>query len=763
MSNYRVIGKPKPIQDAALKVCGRKTYVGDMSLPGMLFGRLVLSPRPHARIASIDVSAARALPGVRAVATWADDPGRPYNSAKRMIDAQVIENERVLDRTVRFAGDKVCAIAADTDEIAAAACKLVKVEYEDLPAVLTIDDALSGAGAPIHPGGNALRALEAGDKDIDAVLAACPHVFEGTYTTPPIHQGPIETHCCIADWGADGKLTVIAPSQNTFAYRVILSDLFGLPQSKVRVVSPAIGGGFGGKLECTIEPVCALLSRMAGRPVKMVLDRRDDVVSTRCRHGSRTRVRLGYDDAGNILAIDCEAVTNTGAYAGSVYNVAGALMENPFMLYVSPHVHVRVTPVYTNTLPAGAMRGYGGPEIYFAFQRAAAEVARALGMDFADLERKNLLSRDHLPPTGHGPAGNPRPGDCLERCLELIGYDGARAEQEASAREGGRYAVGVGLAVGSHGNNCFGVHRDNSSPMIKMDEDGSCVLYTGSHEMGNDSVGMQMEVISELCGVPMDRIVAVAADTETVLWHIGDYASRGVFVTVAAVRLAAQKMADELRREAAGLLEVPAARVQLGAGEAWDGADPSKRATLREVMTYCQAVSHRELVVHVTYEAPRGAISYGAHAAVVRVDRQTGRVEVLRYAAVHDVGFVLNPLMIEGQLEGGIAMGLGYALSEQLSVDEKGRQRERSLKACGLPRADEMPRELLCDFVTGDGGEPDGPFGAKALGESPVVPVAPAVVNAVVNALGGVQINDLPARPERVLAAIRADEEEESL
>lgn len=752
-----VIGEPRPIRDAASKVCGRKAYVADMSLPGMLWGKLLLADRPHARVVEVDASAARAMPGVRAVVTWEDCPNVRYNSAKRMIDAQVPMTERVLAREVRHVGDRVAAVAADTEEIAAAAVKAIKVVYEDLPAVLTIDEALAEGAPAVHGETNVVGVLQEGDADIAEHLAACPHVVEGSFSTPPIHQGAIEPHCAIADWDAEGKLSIWAPCQNAFAFRVILAEIYGLPMNRIRVVAPAIGGGFGGKLEMTIEPVAALLSREAGRPVKMVLTRAEAIVATRVRHGSQTRVRMGFDDKGTMLALDVDCETNTGAYAGSAFNVAGALMENPFMLYKTPHVHVRVRPVYTNTIPAGAMRGYGGPEVYFATERMVDRAAREIGMDPAEMRAKNVIGPDATDDEGNS-RGNPRPADCLARALELIGYDRARAEAARRSAADERYAWGVGLSVGSHGNNCYGVHRDSSSPMIKMNEDGSCVLYTGSHEMGNDTLGTQAAIVSEIVGVPVPQVGIVASDTDTVLWHIGDYASRGTFVVCAAVKQAAELMAAEVRREAGSLLGVDAEKVVLADGRAWPEGEPERAATLCEVMTHCQAVSRRELVVHTTYEAPKGVCSYGAHAAVVRVDRQTGEVAVERYAAVHDVGRVLNPLMLAGQLEGGVAMGLGYALAEQVSYKGDGKPKEKSFKQCGMLRSTSMPSELLVDFVCADGGEPEGPWGAKALGECPVVPVAPCIANAVRDAVG-IEPDHLPVSPQRVLEALAQGEE----
>lgn len=756
----KAVGTGKPIQDAWEKVTGRKQYVADQKLPGMLHGKILFSPVAHGRITRIDTSRAEALSGVRAVATYRNTPFVRYNSAKRYIEQTVICNETIFAETVRFVGDRVAAVAADTEEIAEQAVRLIEVEYEALPALTTIREAIAPGAYPIHPGGNVAARLGASAGDPEGEMAKCDYVIDGVYETPAIHHAAIEPHVALADWSPAGKLTVYSPNQNTFAFRIILSDIFGLPYSKIRVAAPAIGGAFGGKLEVTIEPVAAVLSRMAGRPVKIVLTRRETIMATRVRHGSLNYIKTGFMKDGTIRAVTFKLYTNTGAYASSAANVAGALSHKVFMGYRIDHMRIESVPVYTNTAIAGAMRGYGSPQVYFGWERQINKIARYLGMDPAELQRRNMADPDSLNPISRQPLGNPRPKDCLDRAMELIRYRDALREQEESRRNPGRFAIGVGLALGVHGNNCYGTHRDNASPMLRMNEDGSCTLFTGSHEMGTDTVGMQMQIVSDLLGISLDRIDAVSSDTDACLWHIGDYSSRGVFVVGAAAKQSAEKLRRELQIEAGKLLGAEPESIELGGNAAWVRQEPGRRAGLREVMTYCQSVSLRELCVYDTYQAPRGASSYGVHIAKVRVDRETGAVKVLDYTAVHDVGFVINPLMLEGQLQGGIHMGLGYALSEQIMFDAKGVPAPLTLKKYGVLRATQMPERLSVDFIADRGGEPGGPYGAKALGECPVVPAAPAVVNAVCNALD-VEIDAIPVLPERILRALKEKEMEQ--
>ena len=747
---YNVIGKPRPIGDAALKVTGQKVYVGDMDLPGMLYGKVLLSTVAHGEIVSIDTSEAEALPGVKAVATYLNTPQVRYNSAVRFIEHQLPDTERIFDRRVRFIGDRVAAVAAETPETARKAVSLIKVEYQELPVITDVEEAMKPGAYPIHEGGNIVGTSRAEAGNVEEAFSQCDYVFEDRYTTQAIHHAAIEPHIAIGDYDPRGKLTIYSPCQNTFAFRVILSRIFGLPYNKIRVVSPAIGGAFGGKLEVTVEPVAAVLSQMTGRPVRVEYNRKETILSTRVRHASVSYVKTGFMKDGSLKAVDFRVYTNTGAYASSALNVSGAMSHKVFKAYKIGHMRFQCQPVYTNTEIAGAMRGYGSPQVYFGWQRQLQRIADFLHMDMAQLQYKNMVDPDSCDPIFHKPHGNPRPKDCLKRAMELIDYDACLKEQEATKND--EIRIGVGLALGVHGNNCVGAHRDVSTPMIKMNEDGSCIYYTGSHDMGTDTLGMQMQIVSEVLGISMDRIDCLAADTDVVHWHIGDYSSRGVFVIGSAAKKTAEAMKKELQTEAAKVLETEPDNIALRDNRAWRKDDESKNVSLRDVMIHCQSVSMRELIAAETYQAVRGANSYGVHIVKVQVNTRTGEVKPLEYAAVQDVGHVINPMMLRGQLAGAIQMGLGYGLCEEISYDEKGRPGVQTLKKYKVLRASHMPK-LYMDFVESPEGEPGGPFGAKALGECPVVPAAPAVVNAICNAVRG-QINDLPARPDRVLKAL---------
>jgi CO/xanthine dehydrogenase Mo-binding subunit len=735
MKTCSAIGDSLPIRDAELKVTGRKQYVGDMRVPGMLHAALLCSPLPHARIKSISTDRARALPGVRDVVTYREDPGVLFNSATRFYEHQIPNTERIFDSTVRYVGDRVAAVAADTPEIAQKALELIDVDYEPLPFYTDVEAAAREGAYPIHGESNVITTMVHNAGDLEAGFAQADRIFEDRYSTPPIHHGAIERHVAIADYDYTGKLTIISPNQNVFGYRIILSRIFGLPMSRVRVSSPAIGGSFGGKLEMTIEPVAALLSMRTGRPVRLELSRKQCINATRTRHGSVVYLRTGVKNDGTLVAQDIRIMTNTGAYAGSCMNVLGALSHKVFKMYKCPNIRFTGQPVYTNTPVGGAMRGYGSPQAFFGQQRQLQKIAKALQISLAELQLKNLVGPDALDPIGFYSLGNPRPLDCLRRGLELAENWGPLDD------EGGKYAIGAGLAMGAHGNGCFGAHRDQICLMIKMNEDGTCVLYTGSHDMGNGSVTAQTQIISSILHIPTGWITVVEADSDACPWNLGDYASHGIYVAGSAAKKAAEAVARELQKEAAALLGEPEEGLTLEEGGVRSAAT-GELTPLDQVMIHAQNVSHREIICQETYAMPAGPTSYGAHLARVRVEKATGKVAVTDYVAVHDVGKVVNRMSIEGQLHGGIHMGMGYALCEGLSFDEEGRSCNDSFVTNPILRSHQMPR-IQVDFI--EETEPTGPFGAKSIGEAAVVPAAPAVINAIENALG-VEINDLPYR-----------------
>lgn len=747
--NY--IGANIPIAQAALKATGQMMYTADMKLPHMLHAKVLFSPRPHARIVKIDTSRAEALPGVRAVISHLNTPNRYYNSCGEVLNEFM--TEQLFSPVVRYVGDKVAAVAADTEKIAEAALKLIDVTYEDLPANYDPERALDESAYVIHDhgeleNGNLILTVAQSSGDVDVAMGKADRIFSDVYECPAIHHGAMETHAALAVYDAEGMLTVYTPSQDTFAKRRNLATIFDLPMSKVRVSVPAIGGAFGGKIDLITEPIAAALAIKTGRPVRLVYNRTEDICSTRNRHAMRLYLRTGVMNDGTIVAEDMRAFVNAGAYASGTTSVVWAMCGRLFKVHQCPNVRFVGYPVITNTTIGGPMRGFGSPQLFFAQQRQMNTIAKALGIDMLELQRKNLTTQQGADPRNQLPHGNARPIDCLNRAAERIGYADACREQQESAN--GRFRIGVGVGVGAHGNGMYGVKADITGLMLKMNCDGTCVLFTPSNEMGNSSVTLQKQMVAETLGMPLSDIDCVEADTRLTPYQLGDYSSRGTFVSGHGALKIATSMQALLAEVAGRMLGVPADSLRFAdrAAITPDG----RRVSLEEIVLYSRDHDQKELLCAESFASQAAVMSYGAHIAKVRVDSETGEVKVLSYAAIHDVGRAINPLSVTGQIEGALQMGLGNALSEDMGVDENtGAVKNRTLKRYKMLYAGDMPRELTVEVL--DSFEPAGPFGAKSIGECSVVPTLSAIGNAIANAIDA-EVNSLPITKEKILEAI---------
>ena len=736
MSNEKVIGKSYPVKDAALKVTGQLKYVADMKLPNMLHAKMLLSDVAHAKIKKIDIQEALKVKGVRAIATCFNTPQKKYNSALRFYEHKIPETEVVFSDTVRFVGDRVAAVAAETEEAAKQAIKLIKVEYEKLPEVFTIEDAIKEEANPIHGNSNIVTEMNLNGGDVDKAFEESDYIFEDSYSVPPIHHSAIETHSAIAHYDYNNKLTIYTPSQNTFGYRILLSQILDIPMNKVRVIRPAIGGAFGGKLELTIEPVVALLSKMTKRPVKLVLTRKESIIATRTRHAALVKMKTGVKKDGEIIAQDIKIYTNTGAYASSALNVMGALSHKVYKVYKIPNLRFSGIPVYTNTPIAGAMRGYGSPQVFMAQQAQLGKIAKKLNLDLTTVQNKNAVEPDGVDIRFNSPLGNPRLIDCIEKGKELFKWD----EKKSMPKEEGAYFRGIGMAIGAHGNGVFGAHRDVMTLILKLNEDGTVTLITGVHDMGNGAATMQVMMVSEVLGITPDKVETLESDTDACAFNLGDYASRGVFVEGSAAKKVSEKLKNLILDEASNMLEVSKDDLYLEDGFVLSKTNIENKVSLSDVAVNSQSKRNRELTVVEDFASGAGITSYGAHFAEVLVNKETKDIKVVDYVAVHDVGRVINPLNLEGQLEGGIQMGLGYALSEGIKFNDKGKATTTDFKNYKIIRSNEMPN---CKIHFVEGYEDAGPYGAKSIGECAVVPAAPAIANAVYDATG-IEIHSLP-------------------
>jgi CO/xanthine dehydrogenase Mo-binding subunit len=462
----------------------------------------------------------------------------------------------------------------------------------------------------------------------------------------------------------------------------------------------------------------------------------------------KMRLKMGFAEDGTILAEDMTVFCNAGAYASGTSSIVWAMCGKLFKVHCCKNIRFTGYPVITNTPLGGPMRGFGSPQTFFAQQRLMDRAAKALGIDLLNLQYKNLTQPHGLDYRFDQPHGNARPIDCLKRAVKLIDYDACLCEQNESANE--RFRIGIGVSVGAHGNGMFGIRTDITAMILKMNDDGSCVLFSGSHEMGNSSITLQKQIASEVLGLPMEMLAAVSADTELTPYQLGDYSSRGAFVSGRAALLVAEDMRKKLSELAAEMLETEAADFTFSGGRVT--APDGKSVSIGEIVQFARHHKFTELISEKTAASPASVVSYGAHIVKVRVDTFTGKVELLDYAAVHDVGRAINPLSVRGQIEGAVQMGAGYALTEDIRLDENGRVKNTTFRTYHMLHANEMPKRLMIDLI--EEIEPAGPFGAKSIGECSVVPVAAAVANAISNAVGR-EFNDLPITPERILTALK--------
>ena len=741
----RIIGSKTPIDDALAKSTGEAIYTGDIKLANMCYGKLILSTIAFGKVKSINYSEALKIDGVIDVLTYKDFPSDKYNSALRFKDHGIIKSETVVSEIVRFVGDRIGVVLAESLEIAEKALKAISVEYEEYTPILDEEEAAAST-TNIHEGiNNKIGTIGTGaDADkIAELIDSAELIFEDKFKIPMVNQLSMETYSVIGDYRTK-KVTIYASTQNTFAVRVLVSDVFKMPLNKVRVIQPTLGGAFGGKLEAVTELVAAGASMKVNRPVKIVLSRKENMIASRTRNGATIEVKSGVNKDGTILATDFRILTNTGAYVGSAMNVIGAMSHKFLKAYKYP-LRYTGSPVMTNTPIAGAMRGYGSPQAFMGMNLHINRIAIALGLDPIEMTLKHLVDKNEVDLLTFG---NPELKACVEKGREMFGWDKKKKEIIEFNKKNNGITRGVGFGIGAHGAGVYPAHQDCINLLLRLNEDGSFNYWSASHDMGNGSLTAQKMIISEIITTEVADIESTEVNTETCPWNLGDYASRGVFVEGEGALKLAIAMKDAILEVAVLKHKVNKDALTLKDKNVYLGE--KKLCNFSEIAMYAQKELQKEISVLINHHSTAGRTSYGAHFAEVEIDKSTGSVRVLDYVAVHDSGTVINRMGIEGQLEGGIHMGIGYALSEKMTYDEKGNLLENNLKKYHMFNSTEMPK-IRTEFIqTGDNG---GPFGAKSISECAVVPVAPTIINAVDNALGA-NTTIIPINKEEVLNII---------
>jgi putative selenate reductase molybdopterin-binding subunit len=788
--SFQRVGKSDPKVDAIKLAQGKPAFTSDITLRDMLHAKVLHSPYAHALIRKIDTRKAKALPGVAAVLTWQDIPRVIYSTAGQSDPIPGPLDMFSLDNKVRFVGDRVAFVAAETPEIAEKALKLIDVEYEILPVVLDPAIAMKPDTVRIHdepeyvnfadskPEKNLAAEIKIDIGNVEKGFAEADEIFEAEYIVPKVQQAHIEPHVTVTYWDEDDRLVIRTSTQVPFHVRRILAPVLGLPVKRIRVIKPRIGGGFGGKQEVLIEDVAAHLTIATKRPVIYEYSREEEFIASRSRHPMRVRMKTGVKKDGTIIANEMQILANTGAYGCHALTVTGNTGHKAMALYVgdgkyrkSPNIRFYANVVYTNTPPAGAYRGYGVPQGYWPVERHMEKIARKLGLDSIEFRLKNTIRPGEFHPfsTAWNEGREPRPEVIhtvgLEQCVRqgqaAIGWDEKKGNEKwrQGVKPASSLRKGIGIAMVMQGTAI--PYLDMGGASIKMNDDGSFNLLVGATDLGTGSDTVLAQMAAEVLGIPTEDILVHSSDTDFTPFDKGAYASSTTYISGTAVTRAALIAAGRIKLRAAKILNMRVGKIPKG------GAVYPEDIQLRDKHAFTldgRSVSLSEIALdtlhHDEQEQIMGVASFvsssspppfAAQFAEVKVDTETGSVRVDKLVMAVDGGVIVNPLNATGQIEGGMTQALGYAVCEEMVYDESGRARERDFGDYHIFRADEMP-ELTTIFV--ETFEPSHPFGVKAVAEISMDGVAPAVGNAILDAVG-VNIDENPVTPEKVWKALK--------
>ncbi|RME48797.1 MAG: xanthine dehydrogenase [Caldilineae bacterium] len=770
-----VVGKPEAKVDAVKLAKGNPAFVDDFEMRGMLYAKLLTSPHAHARILDIDDREARALPGVHAVIHYKNIPRVRYASGGQTYPNPRPYDQVSFDNKVRYVGDRVAAVAAESLEIAEEAIRRIKVTYEVLPAVFDEREAIQPGAPVIHdepdlegafdPSRNISHHIEAQVGDVEQGFAEADHIFEHTYRVHQVQQAPIEPHIAISYWDSDERLVIRTSTQVPFHVRRMVAPLLGLPVKRIRVIKPRIGGGFGVKQEMLIEDIVGHLTIATGRPVRLELTRAEEFVSSRTRHPQTITFKTGVRSDGTLVAQKMTVLGNTGPYATHGLTVQTVTGLRGLSTYNCPNKQFECDVVYTNIPVPGAYRGYGGPQALFALEVHMDEIAVALGMDGIEFRRKNWVKVgdpiDIAPHLGEGEADNVTTvpiiqssglAECVAQGMQAIGWE--RRNDPNWKRVPGKPHLrrGLGMAVCMHGTAIPGL--DMGSASLKINDDGSFNLLVGATDLGTGSDTVLAQIAAEVLGVRVEDIIVYSSDTDMTPFDTGAYASSTTYISGMAVKKAAEAVAAQIRERAALLLELDDPR-SVTLRDRCAFAPDGRGVSLEKIALHAlHQDQQRQIMATASYVSHESPPPFAAQFAEVEVDIETGQVTVKKLVMAVDCGVAINPITASGQVEGGMTQALGYGHCEEMVYDANGRMLNPAFGPYKIYRADEMP-EL--DVILVQTVEPSGPFGAKAIAEIPKDGVAPALCNAIFDATG-VRIRRIPFTPERVWRALRAAE-----
>lgn len=756
IENLAVIGKSLPKLDSAGKVTGETKYTIDLNLPGMLYGKILRSPYPHAIIKKIDTSEAERLEGVRAVIAAKDTPKIKFSFNQKFADKLMLCDDRV-----RYIGDEVAAVAAISEEIAEEALKLIKVEYEPLPAVFNPEEAMKQDAPKVHPpNSNITLELHKEFGDVEKAFKESDYIFEDRYETVKVPHCCIETHSCVAKYEQSGKLTIWVPTQAPHTQRNEIARILGISPSKVRIIKPPVGGGFGGRLVIDMKsPIAAILSKKTGRPVKITNTRTEEFETARTRYPYIVYIKTGVKKDGKILARHMKIICDNGAYNDkglATVNMVGVCFT---VLYNVPNIKYDAYVVYTNKQYGTAFRGFGNPQFHYATETQLDMIAEKLGIDPAKLRLINANKPGDVALSG-AKVSSCGFSECVEKATLLSGWK----NRVKKGNQNGKVKKGFGLAMMIH--PCGGRHYgyNATDAFIKFSDDGMVTVVTPAVDVGQGAETVMGQIAAEVLGVKLDNIIIITGDTDIIPYDLGAFACRVTFVNGNAVKNAAEDAKKELFEVASEMLEIHPDDLTARDGRIYPRGSSEKGVEVSDVVKFSidkrgKPISGRgkyidHIAPQVAFDKGGGDVIptflFGCQVAEVEVDTETGIVNVVNITAAHDCGRALNPMAAEGQLEGACSQGIGFALTEELILKDGKSLNPNFLdyKIMTSMDAPGMKVELVEPY------DPDGPFGAKGIGEPGLVPTAPAIANAIYNAIG-VRVNKLPITAEKILAALK--------
>ena len=755
----KTVNQPMRKKDAMQLVTGQPVYMDDVIPQDCLIVKLLRSPHANAIVQEIDTSRALLVPGIEAIYTWkdVDQQGRRYTQAGQTYPEPSPYDRLVIDRHVRFAGDVVAILAGKDEKCVDKAMKLIKVRYEVLPAVLDYHTALDNP-VLVHPeenweslapvGADNKRNLcahdESGAGDIEAVLAGCDVVIDHTYHTRACQQAMMETFRTYCSIDAYGRLNVLSSTQIVFHCRRILANALHIPKSMIRVAKPRIGGGFGAKQTSVCEVYPAFVTWKTKKPSKIIFSRYESQIASTPRHEMELHVRLGATKDGIVRGIDLYTLSNTGAYGEHGPTTVGLSGHKSIPLYGKAEAFRFVSDVvYTNHMSSGAYRGYGATQGLFAVESAVNELADKLGIDPFVIRQRNIVHEGDVMPAYYGQVNT---SCALDRCLQAV-HDNIGWDEKYPVRDMGNgkvRAVGMGMAMQGSGITSV----DVGSASLKINDDGFYTLSIGAADMGTGCDTILAQIAAEVLECPLDNVTVLGADTDSSPYDSGSYASSTTYVTGKAVEQCAEQLKQKICQVGAGLLGLDE-RAVVFAGDAVTSEDGTQRATLAQIAAASQCGSNTALEAVVTHSSEISPPPFMVGAAEVEVDLGTGEAQVIRYEAAVDCGTPVNPNLARVQAEGGILQGIGMALTENVTYDDRGMPRENSLMQYKIPARNDIGH---IHVVFESSYEGTGPFGAKSIGEVVINTPLPAVADAIYHATHK-RFYELPITREQIALA----------